>query len=505
VTNEQAWLPVLILLTSLLTAVLIFPLAEERQTLRTALNISGALIKVVLVAFVVLGVARGESFETRLPFLPGLDFVLRVDTIALIFLVLSAGLWLLTTIYAVGYLEGSPHRSRFFGYFSLCVTATMGIALAGNLITFFVFYELLTVATYPLVVHRGTRLALAAGKTYLLYTLVGGVLLLVGMVWLHLIAGPVEFAPGGVLAALGASHPTELTLIFGLLIAGLGVKAALVPLHGWLPEAMVAPAPVSALLHAVAVVKAGAYGIVRVVHDLYGADLAASLGLLLPLAVVASVTIVYGSLRALAQDELKRRLAYSTISQISYITLGAALIGPIATVAALVHLMHQGLMKVTLFFCAGNVAETLGVKSVRQMAGVGRRMPLTMTAFTIAAFGMIGVPPVAGFVSKWYLGLGGLGAGEPWVLLVLAASSLLNAAYFLPIVLVAWFRPPAERSGAGGEPPAAARRRLETRWMLLLPTLATALLALFAGLFAGAPFSPLDLATMAADEIHRAR
>jgi multicomponent Na+:H+ antiporter subunit D len=506
VTNEQAWLPVLILLTSLLTAVLIFPLPEERQTLRTALNISGALIKVVLVAFVVLGVARGESFETRLPFLPGLDFVLRVDTIALIFLVLSAGLWLLTTIYAVGYLEDSPHRSRFFGYFSLCVTATMGIALAGNLITFFVFYELLTVATYPLVVHRGTRQALAAGKTYLLYTLLGGVLLLVGMVWLHLIAGPVEFAPGGVLAALGASHPTELTLIFGLLIAGLGVKAALVPLHGWLPEAMVAPAPVSALLHAVAVVKAGAYGIVRVVHDLYGADLAASLGLLLPLAVVASVTIVYGSLRALAQDELKRRLAYSTISQISYITLGAALIGPIATVAALVHLMHQGLMKVTLFFCAGNVAETLGVKSVRQMAGVGRRMPLTMTAFTIAAFGMIGVPPVAGFVSKWYLGLGGLGAGEPWVLLVLAASSLLNAAYFLPIVLVAWFRPPAERSGTGDEAPAAARRRrLETRWMLLLPTLATALLALFAGLFAGAPFSPLDLATMAADEIHRAR
>jgi multicomponent Na+:H+ antiporter subunit D len=284
------------------------------------------------------------------------------------------------------------------------------------------------------------------------------------------------------------------------------VKTAMVPLHAWLPKAMVAPTPVSALLHAVAVVKAGAYGIYRVTYDLFGIDLAADLGVLEPLLAVAAVTVIWGSVQALRQTELKPLLAWSTVSQISYITLGVGLFGPLGSIGALAHLVHQGLMKVTLFFCAGNVAETLGVKSVRQMAGVGRRMPLTMTAFTIAAFGMIGVPPVAGFVSKWYLGLGGLGAGEPWVLLVLAASSLLNAAYFLPIVLVAWFRPPAERSGTGDEAPAAARRRrLETRWMLLLPTLATALLALFAGLFAGAPFSPLDLATMAADEIHRAR
>ena len=267
---------------------------------------------------------------------------------------------------------------------------------------------------------------------------------------------------------------------------------------------MVAPAPVSALLHAVAVVKAGAYGIIRVIHDLYGDDLASSLGVLTPLAVLAGFTVVYGSVRALAQDELKRRLAYSTVSQISYITLAAALVGPLATTAALAHLMHQGLMKVTLFFCAGNVAHELGIHRVREMDGVARRLPLTMTAFTIAAFGMIGVPPMAGFISKWYLGLGALDAGEGWVLLVLVASSLLNAAYFLPIIAAAWLRPyrgPAAvpdhdvREGAG-------RRPRETSRVLLVPALVTAGLALAAGLLAGAPFSPLELAGLAADEIH---
>jgi multicomponent Na+:H+ antiporter subunit D len=295
----------------------------------------------------------------------------------------------------------------------------------------------------------------------------------------------VEFTPGGALDALGGSHPQELAIIFVLLIAGLGVKAALVPLHGWLPEAMVAPAPVSALLHAVAVVKAGAYGIVRVVHDLYGVELASDLGVLLPLAIIAGITIVYGSLRALSQEDLKRRLAYSTVSQVSYITLGAALVGPLATTAALVHLMHQGLMKVTLFFCAGNVAETLGIHSVREMDGVARRMPWTMTAFTIAAFGMMGVPPMAGFISKWYLGLGGLEAGQEWVILVLAASSLLNAAYFLPVLGRLWLRPGPERW------PEESRVGRLTLAGLVVPAVATALATLAFGVLAGTRASPL--------------
>ncbi len=502
----QALLPVFILLTSLVTGVFIFALAEERHTARTVLNLAGAAAKVVLVGVAVWGAVEGFEFETRFAFLPGLELVLRVDTIALLFLALSAVLWLLTTIYAIGYLADSPNRSRFFGFFSLCVTATMGIALAGNMLTFFVFYELLTITTYPLVVHRQTKAAIAAGRTYLAYTLGGGVVLLLGVVWLQQVAGPVEFAAGGALDAVAAAHPVQLTIIFGLLMAGLGVKAALVPLHGWLPVAMVAPAPVSALLHAVAVVKAGAFGIIRVVHDLYGVELAAVLGVLMPLAVVAGITIVYGSVRALAQDDLKRRLAYSTVSQIAYITLATALVGPTATTAALAHLMHQGLMKITLFFCAGNLAEELGIHSVRAMDGMGRRMPLTMLAFTFASFGMIGVPPMAGFISKWYLGLGGLEAGQPWVILVVATSSLLNAAYFLPIVAAAWLRPyrgpDVTHEARPGVADGAGRRGLETSRWLLGPALVTAGLLVGAGLFAGLPFSPLELAALAAREIY---
>jgi multicomponent K+:H+ antiporter subunit A len=288
---------------------------------------------------------------------------------------------------------------------------------------------------------------------------------------------------------LADTNRVELIAIFVLLVAGLGVKAALVPFHGWLPTAMVAPAPVSALLHAVAVVKAGVYGIVRVVYDLYGLELTAELNLLTPLAVLASITILYGSLRALAEDDLKKRLAFSTVSQVSYIVLGTAIFGPLATIGGLVHLMHQGIMKVTLFFCAGNLSEALEVHKVSEMDGVGRRMPLTMAAFTVAAFGMIGVPPIAGFVSKWYLGLGGLSAGHLWVVGVLVISSLLNAAYFLPAIYAAWFKQPTQ--------PWHERERtsrLEVRWTLLVPPLATGLTSLLAGLFAGSAFSPLELA-----------
>jgi len=311
-------------------------------------------------------------------------------------------------------------------------------------------------------------------------------LLLIGTIWLYTLSGTLEFTARGFLSNLDSSHHSALVVIFGLLIAGLGVKAALVPLHGWLPQAMVAPAPVSALLHAVAVVKAGAFGIVRVVYDVYGIEFSAGLGVTLPLAIVAAVTIIYGSMRALFQDDLKRRLAFSTVSQVSYIALGIAVVGPVATIGGLVHLVHQGVMKITLFFCAGNLAETLGIHKVSEMNGVGRRMPWTMAAFTVGAFGMIGVPPLAGFISKWYLGLGALEAGQSWVIFILAGSSLLNAGYFLPILYAAWFQAPsapwpAERSFG----------RRETAWTLLAPPLVTALLTLAVGLLASVPFSPL--------------
>ena len=492
--SVDTWLPALIVLSSLLPGLLIFFLDEERHALRTALNMAGAVLKIGLVGWMIWGVFHDHAYESRMSLVPGLDLVLEADALSVFFVALSTLLWLVTTIYAIGYLEDSPHRSRFFGFFSLCVSATVGIALAGNLVTFLIFYELLTLATFPLVAHRGTPDAMRGARVYLAYTVTGGAVLLFAVAWLSALAGPVEFTTGGALGGLAQTHRAELTVIFALLIAGLGVKAALVPLHGWLPQAMVAPAPVSALLHAVAVVKAGAFGIVRVVYDVYGVTLAADLGVLQPLALLAALTIVYGSVRAIAQDGLKKRLAYSTVSQVSYIALGTAIFGPVASIGGIVHLVHQGVMKITLFFCAGNLAETLGIHNVSEMRGCARRMPLTMAAFTVGALGMIGVPPVAGFVTKWYLGAGAVAAGEEWVLAVLAASSLLNAAYFLPILHAAWFSEPV-----GPWPEEHPRGRFEAPLMLLVPALVTAALSIVAGLLAAAPFSPLDWAKLIAE------
>lgn len=491
IANWTSWLPLAIVLSSLLPGLLIFTLREDQVRLRIGLNLFGVVVKLGLVVLMLWGVNQGLSFRFALPFVPGGGLILQGDALSLQFVSLSTVLWMATTIYAIGYLENSPLRSRFFGYFSLCVSATVGLALAGNLVTFLLFYELLTLATFPLVVHRGSQAALRAGRVYLAYTLGGGALLLMGVALLHSITGSPDFVPGGYLGPLVGDSNPSLILAFGLMIAGLGVKAALLPLHGWLPQAMVAPAPVSALLHAVAVVKAGAFGIVRVVYDVYGVEPVQALGLNIPLLALAAATILYGSVRALQQSELKKRLAFSTVSQVSYITLGVALMGPIAAVGAMVHLVHQGLMKVTLFYCAGNFAETLGIHDIREMNGVGRRMPLTMLAFTIGALGMIGVPPIAGFISKWYLGLGALESGHNWVLLVLVFSGLLNAAYFLPLLWRGWFAAPADNwttnSKRGNGRPGLG----ETHWMLLWPMLFTAALSLLVGIFAASSISPL--------------
>lgn len=480
-------LPVFALMTSLLAAVIIFTLPERSFRLRTLVNLGAAVIKLVLVGVMIWGIVQGRAYEVAFTMVPGVRFVLRADALSMLFAGLSALLWLLTTIYAVGYLEGSPNRSRFFGFFSLSVASTMGIALAGNLFTFFLFYEMLTLSTYPLVVHRGTPKALRAGRSYIIYTLCGGAVLLLAIAWLHGLVGDLSFRPGGYFAEVEDALRGPLSLIFVLLVAGLGVKAALVPLHGWLPQAMVAPAPVSALLHAVAVVKAGAFGIVRVVLEIYGLDAASDLGLLAGLAGVAAFTIIYGSARALYQVDLKRLLAFSTVSQVSYIILGLCLFGPVGVAGGLVHLVHQGIMKITLFFCAGNYAETLGVHRIDELDGAGERMPATSVAFTLGAFGMIGVPPLAGFTTKWIMGTGALAVGMDWVVVVLVVSSLLNAAYFLPILHRIWF---GERQAAW--PQERRWGRLETSAWLLWPALITAVLLILAGLLANLPVSPLS-------------
>ena len=486
--TAPGWLPVAIVATTLISGVAILITPERMARTRTALNLLGAVATLVLVGLLVLGVSRGGTFAAHAPFLPGAPLVLQSDPLSLLFVGLSAVLWLVTTLYAVGYLREGANRARFFGFFAFCVSATMGVALAGNLVTFVLFYEMLTISTYPLVTHRGDAASLRAGRLYLAYTLGGGASLILGAMLLHALHGSGGFVVGGLLS-LAEARPSDaaLTLVFVLLVGGLGVKAALVPLHGWLPVAMVAPAPVSALLHAVAVVKAGAFGIVRVVYDLFGERLAEALHLLPPLSLLAAATIVWGSLRALAQDDLKRRLAYSTVSQVSYIALGVSLAHPVAALGGVIHLVHQGIMKITLFFCAGAVAETTGVTRISGMDGLGRRMPWTMAAFTVAAVGMVGLPPTAGFVTKWFVASGALASGQPWVLGLMLVSSALNAAYFLPIVGRVWFAPPAE---APGPHP----RGREASLLLVAPAVITATLTILAALFAEARLSPLGWA-----------
>jgi multicomponent Na+:H+ antiporter subunit D len=480
-----ALLPLMILLSSLIPSLATFFLREESVRLRNGLSLGGAVVKLGLIAIMLTEVTRGAIYETRFEFAPGLYLLLRVDELSLLFVTLSAFLWLLTTIYAIAYFGTSPNLTRFFGFFSLCVAATTGIALSGTLITFFVFYELLTLSTWPLVVHKGDAKSLRAGRTYLAYTMPGAAFLLIAIIWLESTTGPIEFA---VAAPLRDLDDWSLRAIFALFIAGIGVKAALFPLHGWLPAAMAAPAPVSALLHAVAVVKAGAFGIVRIVYDVFGIALVEELNVGVPLALLASFTILYGSARALQQTDIKKRLAFSTVSQVSYIILGTALAGPFATIGGLVHLVHQGLMKITLFFCAGVYAERGNIHRIDQLDGIGPRMPWTSLCFSIGAMGMIGIPPIAGFVSKWYLGIGALQSGQSWVIGVLAGSSLLNAAYFLPLLYRMWFKTASEqmRDEAPREYPLG----------LIAPPVITAFAALAVGLFAGSALSPLGWATL---------
>ena len=477
------------------TAVLVFALGEQRHGPRAAVNLAGAGATVVAVLAVAAAAMSGapDGYPAAGIALLDIGFGLRGDLLGALFAVVAGVLWLITTVYAIGYMSHASDRARFFGFFSIAVGSAIGIALSANLLTFFVFYETLTLATYPLVVHSGTPAALRGGRTYLTYALPAGGALAVGVVWLNLIAGPVEFVAGGSLdPALANTHAGSLVTIFALLMLGLGVKAALFPLHGWLPAAMVAPAPVSSLLHAVAVVKAGVFGIARVVLEVYG-PLGSELGVTQVLAALAGFTIIFGSVRALAQDDFKKRLAFSTIAQLSYITLGVALASPIAIAGGIAHLAHHAAMKITMFFTAGAVAEEVKAYRVSEFDGLGRRMPLTMAAFSLAAVGIVGVPPVAGFTSKWLIGIGGVDAGLWWVVAVLGASSVLNAAYFFPIIHRAWFREPKAEWASG---PAPGRPEGDLR--MVVPLVITAVLGLAMGVLAGLDVAPASWAQLVA-------
>ena len=380
--------------------------------------------------------------------LPGLPIALAVEPLGMLFALLASFLWIVTSIYSIGYMRahGEKHQTRFYICFAVAIASTMGIALAANMFTLFIFYEVLTLSTYPLVTHSGTPEARRAGRIYLgvlLGTSIG--LQLVAVVWTWALAGTLDFTTGGILR--DHASPLIIGVLFALYVFGIG-KAAIMPFHRWLPAAMVAPTPVSALLHAVAVVKAGVFTILKVTLYIFGIDLLADMGATRWIAYVAAATIILASLVAMGKDNLKARLAYSTISQLSYVVLGAMLVNVWGIIGAGMQIVMHAFGKITLFFCAGAILVATHKTDVSQMRGLGRRMPITMAAFLIGALSIIGLPPLGGTWSKWYLVLGTLEAGDMVLLGVLMVSTLLNIAYLLPIPVRAFFD---GREGDAGE------------------------------------------------------
>ncbi len=461
-------------------------LAGRSPNLREAVTlITATLLFLVVLQLVPEVVAGGRPAVTVLEMLPGLTLSFEVEPLGMVFAVVASFLWIVTSIYSIGYMRGhhEQNQTRFYVCFALALSSAMGVAFAGNMLTLFIFYEALTLTTYPLVTHSGTKEAVAAGRTYLgilLATSIG--LQLLAIVWTWTLTGTLDFTTGGILQ--GQASPTVAAILYALFLFGIG-KAALMPLHRWLPAAMVAPVPVSALLHAVAVVKAGVFTVLKVSVYLFGIDFLAEVGASQWLMYVAAATILIGSLVALKQDNLKRRLAYSTVSQLSYIVLGATLANSPGAIGGGMHIAMHAFGKITLFFCAGAIDVALHKKQVSEMRGIGRAMPVTMTAFLIGSLSIIGLPPFGGLWSKWYLGLGTLEAGEYALLAVLMISSLLNVAYLLPIPIRAFFSAAEKGNEATG--------LKEAPWPCVLALLVTALGCLFLFFFAEPVFRVLSL------------
>jgi len=480
--------PVTVILIPFVGAIAI-ALAAGRPRLRDTLGWVAAIAFFIGVLQQIGPVLDGAGREQLLwTILPGLDLALRVEPLGLVFALAASSLWLVATLYAQSYMKALnyPHLGRFFACYALALGAAAGVAFADNLITLFIFYEILTISTYPLVTHSGNAEARRGGRIYLgilLSTSIG--LLLPAILWTWYATGTTDFTVGGILA--GHVDERWLPLLAGLFFFGIG-KAALMPVHRWLPAAMVAPAPVSALLHAVAVVKAGVFTVLKVAVYVFGIDLLADTSAALWIAWVAAFTIIAASVVALRLDDLKARLAYSTVAQLSYVVLGALVATPLALVGAVMQLAFHAAAKITLFFAAGSIQVAHKRKKISQLNGLGRAMPLTFAAFTVAALSIIGLPLVAGMWSKWYLLLGSLEA-EQWILVVaLLASSLLNIAYLLVIPARAFFLPPADDQ--------IPDKIKEAPWPMVTAMLITSGLCIF---FFFRPDLVFDLAAMLVD------
>ena len=450
-TVETSITPLLCVLVSLLAIPFILVTGEKKPNLREFWSVLAGVIKFLLVLSMVPAVISGKVLEFEaFSILPGISLKFKVDAMGLLFALGASFLWIITTFYSIGYMRGHHEKkqTRYYACFAGALSSTMGVAFSANLFTMFLFYEVLTFVTYPLVAHHETPEARAGARKYAIYLIGAAKLLLVAAIVItYLLAGTLEFQKGGIFTEkIVEAHRGLLGVVFLMYFYGFA-KAAVMPLHGWLPAAMVAPTPVSALLHAVAVVKTGVFTVLRTIFFVFGSETMKLLSTTDLALFMAAFTITTASVIALTRDNLKARLAYSTVSQLSYILLGALLLTYHGMIGGIIHISNHAFAKITLFFCAGSIYVCAHKTEVSQLDGIARRLPITMAAFTIGALGMVGIPLVGGFITKWYLLLGAIEGKNLWVLWVLLFSSLLNAGYFFPIVYRAYFREYKEKPG----------------------------------------------------------
>lgn len=447
--------PIITLIPPLLVIPLIIMFGERCRNYREGAIIAAGVLLFALNLMIYKAFLGGAVIESgAFVVFDGWVLQLRAEPMGIMFGLLASFLWIVTTIYSIGYMRGhdEKHQTRFYVCFAIAIATVMAAAYSANLLTLFVAYEVITLSTYPLVTHAGTKEAKRGGRIYLGVLMGGSIaLLLPAMIVIAWLAGTLDFVPGGIVPANILSTGL-LSILFAAVIFGTG-KAALMPFHAWLPNAMVAPTPVSALLHAVAVVKTGVFLILKVVVYTFGIDTLQVTGAATWLVYVAAFTIVMSSIIAMSKDNLKARLAYSTISQLSYIILAAVLANQIAVAGGALHIVTHAFGKITLFFCAGAIMVALHKKNISDMVGIGKQMPYTMAAFLIAALSIIGIPPLAGFVSKWAISEGAITAGQSWILVILTLSSLLNIAYLLPIPIKAFFGKPVSANQTYQEAP----------------------------------------------------
>ena len=452
---EPAHLISLSILVPLVGALLVIATGKV-PNLREGVTLTTAAILFSLVLAITDNTFQGVEMRLNtIELFPGLGINFHVEPLGVIFALVASFLWIITSVYAVGYMRGNSEKNqtRFFTCFALAICSVMGICFSGNLLTLFIFYELLTLSTYPLVTHAGNDAAKQGGRIYLGILLSTSIaFLLFAILGTYSVAGTLDFQVGGIFD--DSHNKVVLSVLLVLFCFGIG-KAALMPFHRWLPAAMVAPTPVSALLHAVAVVKAGVFSILKVAVYIFGLDELATLPASDYVLYIAAATMLIASMIAMTKDNLKARLAYSTVAQLSYIVLGAMLATSAGAIGGAMHIATHAFGKITLFFAAGAIYTAAHKKAVSELDGIGKRMPITMAAFTIGTVSMIGLPPAAGFISKWYLLLGALDVGQWVAIIAIILSTLLNAAYFIPIVYAAFFKPEKQdpKFEAHGEAP----------------------------------------------------